>query len=78
MIPAPEITAYVSTEAPAHLRWLAFYRGGKKLLPMFFTGPTKEAVISRADVWWSEQQEKLVRANLPRPPKKPKSAEVRP
>ena len=73
MTAAPTITAYVATDAEPAFRWLAFYRApppapvphGKAIarpfLPMYFSGPTREAVIERANAFWTEQQARLAR-----------------
>jgi hypothetical protein len=58
----PNIHAYISTDAPDHLRWLAFYQGGKKLLPMYFTGSTRDIAVNAANAWWERQQGKAARA----------------
>lgn len=61
MTDSPQIITYVSDDASEGQRWLAFYHGGKKHLPMYFAGPTRENVLERAQAFWAEQQAKLAR-----------------
>lgn len=73
MTDCPTIHAYISTDAPDALRWIAFYRApeptpvaGKKpvtrpFLPMYFAGPTREIVMANANEFWREQQELIAR-----------------
>lgn len=64
------VIIYTTTDetVPAHLRCIAKFKDGAKLLPLVITGPTEDAVRAEAVRWWTDEVARQQKAGTIRKP----------
>lgn len=64
------IIVYTTTDetVPAHLRFMAKFKDGAKLLPLMITGSTEDGVRATAEQWWRDEEARQQKVGTMRKP----------